>query len=88
MTKQTSRRAVPRGSVQPYRAGLSPKRTEIARSGSRMTESRLDAYGYNDRNELTNAVKNAALNEYAYQYDDQPVFGDNDFGPRTSDFQF
>ena len=35
-----------------------------------MTESRLDAYGYNDRNEQTNAVKNAALNEYAYQYDD------------------
>ena len=35
-----------------------------------MTESRLDAYGYNSRNELTNAVKNATLNEYVYQYDD------------------
>ena len=46
------------------------RRTEIARSGSRMTESRSDAYGYNDRSELTNAVKNATLNEYAYQYDD------------------
>ena len=46
------------------------RRTEISRSGSRMTESRTDAYGYNDRNELTNAVKNATLNEYAYQYDD------------------
>ena len=46
------------------------RRTEIARSGTRMTESRSDAYGYNDRNELTNAVKNATLNEYAYQYDD------------------
>ncbi len=46
------------------------RRTEISRSGSRMTESRTDAYGYNSRNELTNAVKNAALNEYAYQYDD------------------
>ncbi|MBQ3748883.1 MAG: RHS repeat-associated core domain-containing protein [Kiritimatiellae bacterium] len=46
------------------------RRTEIARSGTRMTESRTDAYGYNDRNELTNAVKNAALSEYAYQYDD------------------
>ena len=46
------------------------RRTEIARSGARMTESRLDAYGYNSRNELTNAVNNAALNEYAYQYDD------------------
>ena len=45
------------------------RRTEIARSGSRMTESRSDAYGYNDRSELTNAVKNATLNEYAYQYD-------------------
>ena len=46
------------------------RRTEIARSGSRMTESRNDIYGYNNRNELTNAVKNATLNEYAYQYDD------------------
>ena len=70
MTRQVSRRAMQRGSVQPYRAGLSPKRTEIARSGTRMTESRLDAYGYNSRNELTNAVKNATLNEYVYQYDD------------------
>ena len=46
------------------------RRTEISRSGTRMTETRTDAYGYNDRNELTNAVKNATLNEYAYQYDD------------------
>ena len=46
------------------------RRTEIARSGARMTESRSDTYGYNDRSELTNAVKNATLNEYAYQYDD------------------
>ena len=46
------------------------RRTEISRSGSRMTESRTDAYGYNDRNELTNAAKNATFNEYAYQYDD------------------
>ena len=46
------------------------RRTEISRSGSMMSETRLDAYGYNDRNELTNAVKNATLNEYAYQYDD------------------
>lgn len=42
----------------------------ISRSGSRMTEPRSDAYGYNDRNELTNALKNATLNEYAYLYDD------------------
>ena len=46
------------------------RRTEIARSGARMTESRSDAYSYNARSELTNAVKNATLNEYAYQYDD------------------
>lgn len=46
------------------------RRTEISRSGTRMTETRSDAYGYNDRNELTNAVKNATLNEYAYHYDD------------------
>ena len=46
------------------------RRTEIARSGSAMTESRSDAYGYNDRGELTNAVKNATSTEYAYQYDD------------------
>ncbi len=76
MTKQTSRRAVPRGSVQPYRAGLSPKRTEIARSGTAMSESRTDAYGYNTRNELISATKLGgpasvlATLEYAYQYDD------------------
>ena len=53
-----------------YTSDALGRRTEIARSGSRMTESRSDAYGYNDRSELTNAVKNATLNEYAYQYDD------------------
>ena len=42
----------------------------VSRSGARMTETRSDVYGYNDRSELTNAVKNATLNEYAYQYDD------------------
>ena len=46
------------------------RRTAITRSGSMMSETRTDYYGYNDRNELTNAVKNATLNEYAYQYDD------------------
>ena len=46
------------------------RRTAITRSGSIMSETRTDHYGYNDRNELTNAVKNATLNEYAYQYDD------------------
>ena len=33
------------------------RRTEIARSGTKMSEQRSDAYGYNDRSELTNAVK-------------------------------
>ncbi len=46
------------------------RRAEISRSGSAMSETRSDAYGYNARNELTNAVKNATLGEYAYQYDD------------------
>ena len=39
--------------------GLSPR---VACSGSKMTETRSDAYGYNDRSELTNAVKNATVN--------------------------
>ena len=46
------------------------RRTAITRSGSMMSETRTDHYDYNNRNELTNAVKNATLNEYAYQYDD------------------
>lgn len=46
------------------------RRTAIGRSGTMMSETRNDAYGYNARSELTNAVKNATLNEYAYQYDD------------------
>ena len=47
------------------------RRTAITRSGSMMSETRTDAYGYNDRSELTNAVKNAeSAEEYAYQYDD------------------
>ena len=49
------------------------RRTAITRSGSMMTESRTDAYGYNDRNELVSGTKDTAatnLTEYAYQYDD------------------
>ena len=46
------------------------RRTAITRSGSMMSETRTDYYDYNGRNELTNAVKNVSLNEYAYQYDD------------------
>ena len=53
-----------------YVNDVAGRRTAITRSGSMMSETRTDAYGYNDRSELTNAVKNATLNEYAYQYDD------------------
>ena len=40
------------------------------RFDSMMNATRSDCYDYNRRKELTNAVKNATLNEYAYQYDD------------------
>ena len=51
------------------------RRTEIARSGTAMSETRADAYGYNDRNELVSAAKTGGpgvvpADEYAYQYDD------------------
>ena len=46
------------------------RRTEISRSGSMMSEARTDAYGYNDRNELILATKNAEDTEYQYSYDD------------------
>ena len=50
------------------------RRIEIARSGTAMSESRTDAYGYNVRNELTSATKTGGPQspaaEYAYQYDD------------------
>ena len=52
------------------RGRTKPIRTAITRSGSMMSETRTDYYDYNGRNELTNAVKNVSLNEYAYQYDD------------------
>ena len=45
------------------------RRTAIGRSGTMMSESRSDAYGYNNRNELVSAAKNG-VTEYAYQYDD------------------
>lgn len=42
------------------------------RSGSRMSEQRTDAYGYNMRDELVFSRRDAegAENDYAYQYDD------------------
>ena len=42
----------------------------MSRSGTLMSETRSDAYSYNDRNELTGAVKNVALTEHSYLYDD------------------
>ena len=59
-----------------YTYDAAGRRIEIARSGSAMSESRTDAYGYNVRNELTSATKTGgpasvpATLEYAYQYDD------------------
>ena len=59
-----------------YTTDAAGRRTEIARSGTAMTEARADAYGYNDRSELTSAAKLGgpasvpATTEYAYQYDD------------------
>ena len=47
--------------------------------GTKMTETRSGAYGYNDRSGLTNAVKSATIDEYAYQYDD--------IGNRESSFE-
>ena len=59
-----------------YAYDAAGRRIEIARSGTAMSESRTDAYGYNVRNELTSATKLGgpasvpASHEYAYQYDD------------------
>ena len=57
-----------------YTYDAAGRRVEIARSGTAMSESRTDAYGYNVRNELTSATKTGGPQspaaEYAYQYDD------------------
>ena len=57
-----------------YTYDAAGRRIEIARSGTAMSESRTDAYGYNVRNELTSATKTGGPQspaaEYAYQYDD------------------
>ena len=47
-----------------------PIRTAITRSGSMMSETRTDGYGYNDRNELILAAKNTEVTEHQYSYDD------------------
>ena len=56
------------------------RRVQITRSGSAMSETRTDVYGYNIRSELISAAKlvggddpgapQTATTEYAYQYDD------------------
>lgn len=49
------------------------RRVAIGRSGSAMSENRIDEYGYNIRSELISAAKNtedAKIIEYQYQYDD------------------
>jgi RHS repeat-associated protein len=50
------------------------RRIQIARSGSAMSENRVDEYGYNVRNELIFAANrgesSSPTTEYAYQYDD------------------
>ena len=50
------------------------RRTAITRSGSMMSETRTDCYGYNDRNELVSAAKaggsQSSATEYEYSYDD------------------
>ena len=56
------------------------RRVQITRSGSAMSETRTDVYGYNIRSELISAAKlvggddpgapQTAYTEYAYEYDD------------------
>ena len=56
-----------------YMNDAAGRRTAITRSGSMMSETRTDYYGYNDRSELVSGTKDTAatnLTEYAYQYDD------------------
>ena len=86
MTMRTSRRATMRGRIRPlqtveFRLDLFStvwkRRAHCqrdSRSGTMMSESRNDAYGYNERNELISASKLGGPGfvpaaEYAYQYD-------------------
>ena len=82
MTMRTSRSTLSRGvnssrqTVEKlfYAVWHRRGRVLISRSGSRMTESRTDAYGYNDRNELVSGTKSGGsqspATEYEYSYDD------------------
>ena len=56
-----------------YTYDIAGRRVQISRSGSAMSETRTDEYGYNIRGELISAAKNtedAKIIEYQYQYDD------------------
>ena len=57
-------------SVYGYTNDAIGRRTAISRSGTMMSETRTDYYGYNDRNELILATKNTEGTEYQYSYDD------------------
>ena len=59
-----------------YTYDAAGRRVQITRSGSAMSETRTDTYGYNARSELISAAKSggsasvSAVTECAYQYDD------------------
>jgi len=56
-----------------YTYDAAGRRVQIGRTGSAMSENRIDVYGYNARGELTSAGRSefvSAAPEYAYQYDD------------------
>jgi len=57
-----------------YTYDAAGRRVQIARSGTAMSETRTDVYGYNARNELISASKlggsQSSATEYAYSYDD------------------
>ena len=57
-----------------YTYDAAGRRIQIARSGSAMSETRTDVYGYNARSELVSGAKmggpSSLTAEYAYQYDD------------------
>ena len=56
-----------------YTYDVAGRRVQIGRSGSAMSENRVDEYEYNIRGELISATKNAEgakVLEYQYQYDD------------------
>ena len=67
--------ATPTNVISQYDYTYDPARRRIAigRSGSAMSETRTDEYGYNIRGELISAAKNAEgakVIEYQYAYDD------------------